>query len=347
MKTALITGSSRGIGKAIALRLARDGFRVIVHSSGKTDKANAVASEILKNGGEAEVVSANLCDVSQTEQLRKAAEKADVLILNQSKGVNIEKDYLPIALCAQHNNGGVAVDLWWQSGVKGLLAAGECAGTHGVTRPGGSALNAGQVGSLRAAQYISHMENRPDETAFDKALKKVLPYCETLLEGAERRPDTVEQHIKACAERMSEKCGAVRNIEQMREAKEETERDWEQLPACVGISDKSQRYRLFVLRSVLATSLAVLTACLDYAETVGKSRGSAFYTDEKGTAGYGLGDRYRFSVETDRASYHKIQEVFFRNGKPVTVWRNVRPMPQEDDFFENVWRQYRENKNIY
>ena len=84
MKTALITGSSRGIGKAIALRLARDGFRVIVHSSGKTDKANAVASEILKNGGEAEVVSANLCDVSQTEQLRKAAEKADVLILNAS-----------------------------------------------------------------------------------------------------------------------------------------------------------------------------------------------------------------------------------------------------------------------
>ena len=72
-----------------------------------------------------------------------------------SKGVDLRTEMLEIALCAQHNNGGLSTDLWWQTNVPGLYAAGEVAGTHGVYRPGGSALNAGQVGSMRAAQHIA------------------------------------------------------------------------------------------------------------------------------------------------------------------------------------------------
>ncbi len=68
-----------------------------------------------------------------------------------------------IAICAQHNNGGLSVDHHWQTNVKGFFAVGEVAGTHGVTRPGGSALNAGQVGSTRAAEYIAHDKNKPPE----------------------------------------------------------------------------------------------------------------------------------------------------------------------------------------
>ncbi len=44
--TALVTGSSRGIGRAIALRLARDGFDVVVHCRDRRDAADAVRSEI-------------------------------------------------------------------------------------------------------------------------------------------------------------------------------------------------------------------------------------------------------------------------------------------------------------
>lgn len=84
------------------------------------------------------------------ERLELMNSPAIDLYLN--KGVDIRKEMLEIALCAQHNNGGIAVDLWWQTDVKGLFAAGEVAGTHGIYRPGGSALNAGQVGSLRAAR---------------------------------------------------------------------------------------------------------------------------------------------------------------------------------------------------
>ena len=48
----------------------------------------------------------------------------------------------------------LAVDCWWQTDVEGLFAAGEAAATHGVYRPGGSALNAGQVGSMRVAGIL-------------------------------------------------------------------------------------------------------------------------------------------------------------------------------------------------
>jgi len=54
-RTALITGSGRNIGRAIALRLARDGFRIVVNGSSDRDACNAVVEEIQREGGEATV----------------------------------------------------------------------------------------------------------------------------------------------------------------------------------------------------------------------------------------------------------------------------------------------------
>lgn len=53
-KTALVTGSSRGIGRGIALELGKEGYHVIVNYSGSEDKANAVVEEIKEAGGSAE-----------------------------------------------------------------------------------------------------------------------------------------------------------------------------------------------------------------------------------------------------------------------------------------------------
>ena len=75
-------------------------------------------------------------------------------------GIDIRTELLEIAVCAQHCNGGVAVDEHWQSDVNGLYVAGEAAGTFGVYRPGGSALNSTQVGGLRAAEHIAKKKSR-------------------------------------------------------------------------------------------------------------------------------------------------------------------------------------------
>lgn len=141
------------------------------------------------------------------ERLEKM--NAPAIALYQSKGVDLHREYLEIALCAQHNNGGIAVDLWWQTSVKGLFAAGECAGTHGIARPGGSALNAGQVGSLRAAQYISaHPGELIDEETFGKIASQVVI-----------KPESDPQaHIQRAQRRMSDHAAAVRDPEKIKEA---------------------------------------------------------------------------------------------------------------------------------
>lgn len=84
MKKALVTGSSRGIGKAIASRLARDGYEVIIHCSGKSAKAEAVRDEIIANGGAAQVIAANLCDREQVDMLCSKIGDVDALVLNAS-----------------------------------------------------------------------------------------------------------------------------------------------------------------------------------------------------------------------------------------------------------------------
>src|SRR5687768_4652195 len=60
--TILVTGSSRGIGRAIALRAAADGFDVVVHCRSKLDEAEAVATEIKSKGRQSRVLQFDVSD---------------------------------------------------------------------------------------------------------------------------------------------------------------------------------------------------------------------------------------------------------------------------------------------
>jgi 3-oxoacyl-[acyl-carrier protein] reductase len=64
-RSVLVTGASKGIGKAIALRVARDGFMVVVHYGADTEGADATFSQILEEGGEGRVVQFDIADRDQ------------------------------------------------------------------------------------------------------------------------------------------------------------------------------------------------------------------------------------------------------------------------------------------
>jgi 3-oxoacyl-[acyl-carrier protein] reductase len=68
IKTAIITGASGGIGRAVALRLARDGFAVVVNYAGNAAKAQGVVNEI-KSGGQAIAVQADVANAADVERL--------------------------------------------------------------------------------------------------------------------------------------------------------------------------------------------------------------------------------------------------------------------------------------
>ena len=84
MKTAFITGSSRGIGKAIAKRLAFDGYKVILHGVTDSHHVKALKDEIEQNGGAADIITGNLCDPSETQKIADLLTNVDILVLNAS-----------------------------------------------------------------------------------------------------------------------------------------------------------------------------------------------------------------------------------------------------------------------
>jgi 3-oxoacyl-[acyl-carrier protein] reductase len=94
-RVVIITGASRGIGRSIAVRFAEEGARVVVNYNTSKKEASAVVEAILKNGGEAIEVQA---DVSRYADVKRMVEtslrtygRVDILVNNA--GVHIDKDF--------------------------------------------------------------------------------------------------------------------------------------------------------------------------------------------------------------------------------------------------------------
>jgi len=183
--------------------------------------------------------------------------------LYANNGIDLYSEYLEIAVCAQHCNGGVAVDENWQSDVCGLYVAGEAAGTFGVYRPGGSALNSTQVGSLRVAEHIAKKEC---------CILRDAVYCLPTIKYGKSNITQIRNELQT---EMSCVADFDRRTEGMRSLLNKVNRIYVEFFRTVIIDDNSQISELFRLYDMVLTQRSVLSAMLCSADAVG-THGSAF-----------------------------------------------------------------------
>ena len=266
------------------------------------------------------------------------------------KGVDLSKEPLEIALCAQHNNGGLSIDAWWQTNINGLFAVGEAAASHGVYRPGGSALNAGQVGSARAAQYIAaYGWEEADGAGYKRQLAIALMQAEELSQAVQNPVHTIDiwKIWEESSSDMSRYGASIRSKAGIEGLLERVKTRKTQMLESGCISSSAQLWKAFRLRDMLICQQVYLEAMLDYLKAGGGSRGSALYSNAEGIHPHQkLPEEFTYKLDNGKGK-DQIQEVMWNGATCEFRWRTVRPIPDDDDFFENVWREYRNNKNIY
>lgn len=200
-----VNGSSK-IDIAVSREKAK-GHRVYMdYRKNPTGFDFSVLSDTAKNY----LQSAGACGNTPFERLNKLNPQA--VDFFKKKGVDLSKEPLEIAVCVQHINGGADVDLHWQTSVENLFAVGETAGTFGIYRPGGSALNSTQVGALRAAEYIAKSKiDFSSDNAIQTALQKEKVYIENCLKSGNAQTDfSADMSVYAAENRNLDKIAVLK-----------------------------------------------------------------------------------------------------------------------------------------
>lgn len=269
-------------------------------------------------------------------------------------GIDLSKQPLEIRLCAQHHNGGLLVDENWQSNIRGLYPIGEVSGTHGVYRPGGSALNSGQVGALRATGHIVRSINQsPPKAAIRTDLLKQIRHLPTGIPGKVKKQQ-IQASFCSAAQMMSRIAGPVRDIGQLMPFSERLETLWQESQEWLVLADPESLPLAFRYRELLLVQRFLAEAMTDYVKRGGSSRGSALYLCQNGR----LPEKNLPDIFKSRLDGHtftsSVQEARLEKpgqaGSRICInFRPVRPIPQPDESFEQVWRTFRmqSQKELY
>lgn len=241
--------------------------------------------------------------------------------LYREHGIDLSNEMLEIAVCAQHQNGGADVDVNWQTSVTGLYAVGEAAGTFGAYRPGGTALNSAQVGSLRAAEHIARTGRRhpPAPIAADE-----LERLQHDLRGYQCAHGLSHALIRQKFQQaMSRHAANRRCLPQIRMLRREIGEVLRNIPHM--LASDGTFASLIETIDILTAQEAVLFAMETAGEAMG-SYGGALYLDASGNV----------LPENPAHSQDRLitQDHICRLQKPL-------PIPEADIWFETVWAQYR------
>ena len=254
--------------------------------------------------------------------------------------VDIAAQPLEFAVNHQHMNGGIAVDVWGRSSLCGCYAIGEAAGTHGVTRPGGAALNSGQVFGTRVAEHVASLSIPADLAIPSSSALQAIGQITALVDpGSALTPQILRDSVQS---RMSDTAGILCRADTVAQALAEARALNAEIRA-QGIRPDHDRdiARLVQRQHMALASEAVLTALDHYIRQGGGSRGARAICDAQGeclpmAASGPLAD-YRFRKEQ---ALHKSEQIILRmtKGGMETLARPNRSLATTGKpFFERDW----------
>lgn len=263
-------------------------------------------------------------------RLRRMNERAYRLYL--SNGIDLEKELLRIDVCAQHCNGGIACDMNYMSkDVKNLFVCGECSGTFGIARPGGTALNNTQVSSMRAAEYIARSDVACGLTdaEIEATSAEMLCLCDSLSSGTKTLTELLA-YRRSIGTLMSEKCSFVRSAAN---ASETLIRLYEMLEGFISDNATTSEYlrEALINRELLLSAIAIAYAQKVYCEKGFKSRGS-FLVYEGAEI-----DFDKIECEDDCTT---LFNVYLKDGALSFEKGAVSPIPDSEQWFEKVYNGY-------
>ncbi|HAS9355351.1 TPA: FAD-binding protein [Salmonella enterica subsp. enterica serovar Veneziana] len=269
------------------------------------------------------------------------------IALYKMHGHDLAQEPLQFAMNNQHMNGGIEVDIWGQTSLPGCFAVGEVAGTHGVTRPGGAALNAGQVFAVRLARYIAEAgwrgKNGGVEELVTAPLMQINATIHQALHNAAGRPlSSLREEIQS---RMSDYAGFICHVENIRQAAQDARNLLASLSHdALSIQHLAEIPGLFMWRQQTLASAAILTMLEEFIAAGGGSRGARIILDPQGSClpltRHGPFSQWRFRPEREedkntKLTIHYQEKKFIFNQKPL---RNLPDL--KDNYFEKNWPDF-------
>jgi succinate dehydrogenase/fumarate reductase flavoprotein subunit len=266
--------------------------------------------------------------------------------LYRDHGIDIAVEPLEIAVCAQHNNGGLAGNHWWEStNIKHLFPVGEVNGSHGVYRPGGSALNSGQVGGFRAAEFIANRyagwsisENAVKQAA-QRAAADLLGWIARCASAGE----TWQAEREEFQARMTRAGAHTRSEEELSQAVAKAWAQFERLEKS-GCSYGHPQGLIEALQNrQLCFAHAVYLEAILFALRSGVgSRGSSIVLAKDGVKVHDkLGDEWCIAPEDASFRERVLVTVARLAGEVKNEWVACRPIPETDAWFETAWASFR------
>lgn len=277
---------------------------------------------------------------------RLAKLNAPAIELYRRNGIDLSCEMLEIAVCAQHNNGGLAGNIWWESvNLKHFFPVGEVNGSHGVTRPGGSALNAGQTGAFRAAEFIAacYRDEIPDDAVFAGIAQKELQFWEAMKQlPAKCKWQEERQEFQ---QRMSAAGAFIRSTEKVTEALDGAYRQYAGL-AADGLGGLSPEDLTGALcnRQLCLAHIYYLEAILMQIDYIGSRGGSLVLDDSGERISEKLPEKWRIKPENPAYREYIMSCKCGAAGYPELSWEKCRPVPECDGWFETVWHDCRTGK---